>query len=85
MRYQVGGGEVGVPQNIMSTLHDVIQPDHFEFVSYWLELGILQSILTTALLNLIPRFELATKSNMRLTKHLATYNVVCVTEIHCTH
>ena len=77
MRYQVGRGEVGVSQNIMSTLHDVIQPDHFEFISYWLELGILQSILTTTLLNLKPRFELATKSNLGLTKHLATYNVVC--------
>ena len=29
-----GGGEVGVPQNIMRALCAVIRPDHFKFASY---------------------------------------------------
>ena len=29
-----GGGEVGVPKNIMRALCVVIRPDHFKFASY---------------------------------------------------
>ena len=29
-----GGGEVGVPQNIMHAVCVVIRPDHFMFASY---------------------------------------------------
>ena len=34
-----GGGEVGVPRNIMRALCAVIRPDHFKFASYGPELG----------------------------------------------
>ena len=30
----MGGGEVGVPQNIMRAFCAVIWPDHFKFASY---------------------------------------------------
>ena len=30
----MGGGEVGVPQNIMRALCAVIWPNHFKFASY---------------------------------------------------
>ena len=32
--WHVGGGEVGVPQDIMRALCAVTRPDHFKFASY---------------------------------------------------
>ena len=45
----MGGGEVGVPQNIMRALCAVIWPDHFKIASYGPDLSLLHS--TMALLD----------------------------------